>query len=218
MMSHDVRGDIGKTIGVVDVIEQMSLSKEDQASLLHNLKIDACKTLETLDNMLQWTRTQNDELHVDLKPYSVDRLISLLLSNNEFALTTKRIKMQLDVPSKLQIYVDHNMIDCVFRNLLGNAIKFTPVSGFINISAKEIENEIEFSIEDSGVGMTESQIEDIKKGVQFTTRGTNREKGRGFGMVLINEFLHKQKSALHISSTLGKGSIFSFRLPKPPTA
>jgi len=105
--------------------------------------------------------------------------------------------MQLILPTKLNVYADHNMIDCVFRNLLGNAIKFTPIGGSISISAQEKENEIEFFIQDSGVGMTNNQIEDIKKGVQFTTRGTNREKGRGFG-------------------TPGKGSVFSFRLPKPP--
>lgn len=215
MMSHDVRGDIGKTIGVVDVIEQMSMSKEDQASLLHNLKNDARKTLETLDNMLQWTRTQNDELNVSPEVYAVDRLLSKLLSTNEFSLNTKRINIQVNVPVNLKVLADINMIDCVFRNLLGNAIKFTPVGGRISIGAMESEDSVDFLIQDSGVGMTQEQSEDIKKGVQFTTRGTNREKGRGFGMVLINEFLAKHKSELIVKSTPGKGSTFSFSLPKP---
>ena len=215
MMSHDVRGDIGKTIGVVDVIEQMNLSKEDQSTLLHNLKIDATKTLETLDNMLQWTRTQQDELNVNSEVYEVDRLISMLLSNHDYALTSKNIKVQLNIPGKLSIWVDSNMIDSVFRNLLGNAIKFTPIGGIISIAATTHEGEIEFCIQDSGVGMTSEQIDNIVKGVQFTTRGTNREKGRGFGMVLVTEFLAKHKSTLHIESTLGKGTRFCFRLPTP---
>jgi signal transduction histidine kinase len=213
MMSHDIRGDIGKTIGVVDVIEQMPLSKEDQATLLHNLKIDATKTLETLDNMLQWTRTQQDELNVNFAPYEVDRLISVQLSSHDYALNAKSQIVHLNIPGKLAISVDHNMIDSVFRNLLANAIKFTPIEGVISISAKKTDSMIEFSIQDSGVGMTHDQIDNITKGVQFTTRGTNREKGRGFGMVLVTEFLAKHKSTLNIESTPGKGTRFSFALP-----
>jgi len=213
MMSHDVRGDIGKTIGVVDVIEQMSLSKEDQANLLHSLKLDAVKTLETLDNMLEWTRTQQDELNVNMQPYAVDQLLSQLLSSFDYSLNSKRIKVQLNVPGNLFILADHNMIESVFRNLLGNAIKFTPIGGVISISAKPIETRLEFTIQDSGIGMTAEQLDNITRGVQFTTRGTNREKGRGFGMVLVNEFLAKHKTTLSIDSTLGKGTRFSFHLP-----
>ena len=213
MMSHDVRGDIGKTIGVVDVIEQMSLSKEDQANLLHSLKLDAVKTLETLDNMLQWTRTQQDELNVNMQPYAVDQLLSQLLSSFDYSLNSKRVKVQLNVPGNLSIRADHNMIESVFRNLLGNAIKFTPIGGVISISAKAVETRLEFTIQDSGIGMTAEQLDNITRGVQFTTRGTNREKGRGFGMVLVNEFLAKHKTTLSIDSTLGKGSRFTFHLP-----
>jgi signal transduction histidine kinase len=216
MMSHDIRGDIGKTIGVVDVIEQMSLSPEDQSTLLHNLKIDATKTLETLDNMLQWTRTQQDELNVNFAPYEVDRLISQQLSNHDYALNAKNQMVYLNIPVKLVLYVDHNMIDSVFRNIIANAIKFTPLEGVISINATQVDSGIEFSIQDSGVGMNPEQIDNILKGIQFTTRGTNREKGRGFGMVLVTEFLAKHKSTLNIESTPGKGTRFSFRLPTPP--
>jgi signal transduction histidine kinase len=216
MMSHDIRGDIGKTIGVVDVIEQMSLSPEDQSTLLHNLKIDATKTLETLDNMLQWTRTQQDELNVNFAPYEVDRLISQQLSNHDYALNAKNQMVYLNIPVKLVLYVDHNMIDSVFRNIIANAIKFTPLEGVISISATQVDSGIEFSIQDSGVGMNPEQIDNILRGIQFTTRGTNREKGRGFGMVLVTEFLAKHKSTLNIESTPGKGTRFRFRLPTPP--
>jgi signal transduction histidine kinase len=216
MMSHDIRGDIGKTIGVVDVIEQMPLSPEDQSTLLHNLKIDATKALETLDNMLQWTRTQQDELNVNFAPYEVDRLISQQLSNHDYALNAKNQMVHLNIPGKLVIYADHNMIDSVFRNLLANAIKFTPIEGVISITATTEDSHIEFSIQDSGVGMSPEQIDNITRGIQFTTRGTNREKGRGFGMVLVTEFLAKHKSTLKIESNPGKGTRFSFRLPTPP--
>jgi signal transduction histidine kinase len=127
----------------------------------------------------------------------------------------------------LKIYVDPQIPDGligdpvrlrqILYNLAGNAIKFTPVGGVISITATEFEHEIEFCIQDSGVGMNQEQIDNILKGVQFTTRGTNREKGRGFGMVLVSEFLTKHKSTLHIESTLGKGTRFTFKLPTPPT-
>jgi signal transduction histidine kinase len=168
--------------------------------------------------MLQWTRTQQDELNINLAPYEVDRLISIQMSNHDYALNAKNQMVHLNIPGKLVINVDHNMIDSVFRNLIANAIKFTPVEGIISISAKREESSIEFTIQDSGVGMTPEQIDNISKGVQFTTRGTNREKGRGFGMVLVTEFLAKHKSTLDIESIPGKGTRFSFRLPTPTQA
>jgi signal transduction histidine kinase len=126
--------------------------------------------------------------------------------------------VHLNIPGKLVIHVDHNMIDSVFRNLFANAIKFTPIEGIISITAKKEDEHIEFSFQDAGVGMTPEQIDNILRGIQFTTRGTNREKGRGFGMVLVTEFLAKHKSTLNIESTLGKGTRFRFRLPIPPQA
>ncbi len=213
MMSHDLRGDIGKTIGVIDVIERIPLEETEKANLLSNLKHDAERTLEVLDNMLQWCRTQQDELNCNTSIYEVDALINQLIAQAEYNLNTKSILLHLNVPKHLKIEVDHTMIDSVFRNLLSNSIKFTPVSGVISISAKALEEEVEFTIQDSGVGMTPEQIDNIVKGVQFTTRGTNREKGRGFGMVLATEFLNKHKSKLNIISTLGKGTTFSFKLP-----
>jgi signal transduction histidine kinase len=213
MMSHDLRGDIGKTIGVIDVIERIPLEETEKANLLSNLKHDAERTLEVLDNMLQWCRTQQDELNCNNTTYEVDVLIHQLVSQAEYNLNTKSILLHLNVPKHLKIDVDHTMIESVFRNLLSNSIKFTPINGVISISAKSLEEEVEFTIQDSGVGMTSEQIDNILKGVQFTTRGTNREKGRGFGMVLATEFLNKHKSKLHIESTLGKGTTFSFKLP-----
>jgi signal transduction histidine kinase len=124
--------------------------------------------------------------------------------------------VHLNIPGKLVIYADHNMIDSVFRNLLANAIKFTPIEGVISITATTEDSHIEFSIQDSGVGMSPEQIDNITRGIQFTTRGTNREKGRGFGMVLVTEFLAKHKSTLNIQSNPGKGTRFSFRLPTQP--
>jgi signal transduction histidine kinase len=192
------------------------MSEEDKANLLNNLKLDAVKTLATLDNMLQWTRTQQDELNINPEVYEVDRLLSQLLSNNDSALAAKNIYVKLSIPVKLKLMIDINMIDSVFRNLLGNAIKFTPVQGVISIHAVDLNEYIEFSIQDSGVGMTQEQIDNITKGVQFTTRGTNREKGRGFGMVLVTEFLAKHKAKLQIESTPGNGTRFTFQLPAAP--
>ena len=212
MMSHDLRGDIAKTIGVVDVIEQAQLSSENQSKLLGSLKEDASKTLETLENMLQWTRAQQDELNVNRQPCDVMEILAQLKCNHEFALSIKRIHVNLDVTVKHMVSADRNMMDCILRNLLGNAIKFTPVGKTITISARSVGERIEFAVHDSGIGMSAEQVDNITRGVQFTTLGTNREKGRGVGMMLVSEFLAKHDAVLCVDSKPGEGTTFSFSL------
>jgi signal transduction histidine kinase len=100
------------------------------------------------------------------------------------------------------------------RNLISNAIKFTKPDGNVTIAAHDKDKYWSFSISDDGKGMSQQEIEKITGGVSFTTSGTDREKGHGLGMQLVQDFIRKHNSTLKVVSTPELGTTFSFDLPK----
>jgi two-component system, sensor histidine kinase and response regulator len=106
------------------------------------------------------------------------------------------------------------MVNLVLRNLLSNAIKFTPNQGYIEVGVNEVSSFVEIYVLDTGVGISKEAIEKITESNFYTTKGTSSESGTGLGLMLCKEFLNKNGGQMHIESEPGKGSIFSFTLPR----
>ncbi|MBE9480652.1 MAG: HAMP domain-containing histidine kinase, partial [Bacteroidetes bacterium] len=123
-----------------------------------------------------------------------------------------------EIPEQIHVFADNNTINTVLRNLFSNAIKFTQQKGKVKITARNIDDFIEITIADSGIGI---KPEDIKKlfgiDIGFSTVGTDNEKGTGLGLILCKEFIEKNNGKIWVESELGKGSNFIFTLPKVKT-
>ena len=105
------------------------------------------------------------------------------------------------------------MLNTVIRNLLANAIKFTPENGLVEIYATEKDTLVEISIKDTGVGITQETIEKMFKiDVHQSTKGTAGEKGTGLGLILCKEFVEKNGGIIGVDSEVGKGSRFYIQL------
>ena len=106
------------------------------------------------------------------------------------------------------------MFETVFRNLVGNAIKFTNENGTILISANKENSFCKISVKDDGVGISEENIAKIFRiDSKHKTPGTMGEKGTGLGLILCKEFVEKHGGKIEVKSEVGKGSRFSFTLP-----
>ena len=128
--------------------------------------------------------------------------------------TAKRIHIKSRIEGPAYINGDKGMVNLVLRNLISNAIKFTPEEGTITLDAKEDQFRIEVFVEDTGTGMRPDTLQQLIEDVQYTTPGTANESGTGLGLMLCKEFLSRNGGRLNIHSQPGKGSIFSFTLPK----
>jgi signal transduction histidine kinase len=127
----------------------------------------------------------------------------------------KAIRITSQLTSNTLVWSDSNQIDIVVRNLISNALKFTPDNGMITITANEKEDQWEVSVRDTGVGMDKITIEKLfDKNNTITTYGTNNEKGTGLGLSLCKEMVEKNGGRIWVESTLRKGSTFYFTLPK----
>ena len=104
------------------------------------------------------------------------------------------------------------MIETILRNLISNAVKFSDAGNKIIIRSRNFENRRLFEIQDFGKGMAKEQLQKLRDGISFTTFGTNKEKGNGFGLQLVQEFLRRHNSHLEVESKLDEGSLFRFEI------
>jgi signal transduction histidine kinase len=175
-------------------------------------------TLQTLDNTLDWVKTQINSGYVAMQSnvalYSATEEVIDFLHNMASA---KKINIKNLIPETTLAYVDLNHYKIIVRNLIANAIKFSHENSEILVSASTNPNGVILSIKDFGVGMSEESINKLfNPNTHFSTKGTNDEKGTGLGLMLCKELLDKNKAQIEIKSTLGKGTEFMviFALPK----
>lgn len=144
----------------------------------------------------------------------IEHFLNYIKEWGQLIAETKNINfdLQFDYNENDSIHCDKNMIETAFRNLLSNAVKFSENGSQIIIRSSVIENKRMFEVQDFGKGMTEVQLQKLNDGITFTSYGTNREKGNGFGLQLVQEFLRRHNSHLEIESTINEGSTFRFSL------
>jgi signal transduction histidine kinase len=119
------------------------------------------------------------------------------------------------MPQNCLILADENQIDVVVRNLISNAIKFTPKNGLITLHGEEMETHWKIKIRDTGIGMDEKTLKKLfKENSNITTYGTNNEKGTGLGLSLCKEMVEKNRGEIWVESAPQKGSTFYFTVPK----
>jgi len=165
------------------------------------------------ENLLVWSKTQTNQISFTPEPFSIYELINYNINYiNENADLKKNI-LSNNCSKDITVYADKNMVDTVIRNLLINANKFTS-NGKIEISSNIIENMVEISIRDNGVGINnENQLKLFRIDKSISTEGTNGEVGTGLGLILCKEFIEKNFGKISVTSEIDKGSVFTFTLP-----
>lgn len=217
LISHDLRNPVASIDQMALLINMQygKVSEEKMRLYFEALKNSSTQTLNLLDNLLIWAHTQTNRITINKEQISVDELISETASSCSSVANKKNIELKFPTESKLKIIVDKNTIETVLRNLITNAIKFTPENGIIEVQTEEKGNEIIFKVIDNGVGMKDEVMENLFKIENLSSRpGTLGEKGTGLGLILCYEFLALNNGKIWVESELGKGSVFYFSVEK----
>ena len=218
IIGHDLRGPLSYMKSIVDILAQQDhdLDEETLQQNISSLKQNTDQTFNLLENLLYWSRTQRGIMISEPEDFELQDIIEETLPLVQGSAASKNISIQSQKTINLEVYADPNMVKTILRNLLANAIKFTHSGGNITINAEEKEDAmIAISVTDNGVGMSEDEKNKIFQSNQFFTKyGTNNEKGSGLGLALCKDFAGKNKGDIYVNSQEGKGSTFTFTLPK----
>jgi signal transduction histidine kinase len=221
IIAHDLRSPFNSFMGFTELLadKNNTLSEKDKLLYINLLHDSAVSTHKLLDNLLEWGRLHlgNYEIHkehVCLKGV-IDDCITLYRATAE----NKKITVINQVATEICSFVDEYSINTVFRNLLNNALKYTPENGRITFSAIQRHDVVEIAVQDTGLGIKPILLNKLFSiGENVSTPGTQKEKGTGIGLVLCKELLDKNGGTIQVVSEVGKGSTFTLVLPKNPGA
>jgi signal transduction histidine kinase len=219
IISHDLKGPLNSLTSFSGLLinHTDSLSKDEIKMLAKDLDKSLKNLFALLENLLEWSRSQTG--NIEFKPETFD-LNALLHQNRELLHTqaqNKQISIVQDGQTGLPVNAHKHSINTVVRNLISNAIKFTPQGGTITLGVKQSDKLLMVSIADTGVGMSAEVMQKLfRLDTKHTTRGTAEEKGTGLGLILCKEFIEKNGGRIWVESEVGKGSVFYFSLPLQP--
>ena len=215
IISHDLRN---PAIAQRDAIQQLvnhagSLNPDELTTYCNNLLKSADEEVELLQTLLSWAQIQTGRMAFNPVTFDLSKHLSNDISLIRKMAEFKRITITEQLPKQAPITGDINMIITVVRNLLTNAVKFTPVGGEITLTIEPSSNNSKhfISVSDTGTGMTSEQIKNLFNIDRLQPQeGTIGEQGNGLGLIVCQELLKKHRSALHVESEEGKGSKFWF--------
>jgi signal transduction histidine kinase len=216
IVSHDLRGPLGNLFNYIQLLKSESNTPGNGN---HTKYIDEMVKISLsarflLENLLNWSRSQLNEIKVNAKGSDLVRHVSENVAMVKNFADNKKIRIVVNPSGQFWAWFDPDMLGIVVRNIVHNAIKFTNEGGTIVIRMEKIENHIEVRFEDNGIGMDPQTIKTIlDEKSTYATRGTNGEKGSGFGLVICKEFVEMNGGSLMLDSMPGKGTIISFTIP-----
>jgi two-component system sensor histidine kinase/response regulator len=218
ILAHDIRSPLASISMLLDGITEkyIDTSGPNFDKLIREISINTKDTLILIQNILEWTKAQSNAINVTPENINVHELIEKEVHNLSLNMQEKHILFSKLLPENLFVFADEITVSNIIRNIISNAIKFTPNFGKIEITYKEALSYIDIIFKDNGVGMSPYIIEKIfTKDEHFTSKGTNNEKGTGLGLYMVKDFVKLNKGKIKIESELEKGTTFTISLPKP---
>lgn len=216
IIGHDLRGPISSFKLIIDMmIEGCNLSDSATLlSILQRIQKSAGSTYELLENLLAWASSQQNEIVFNPEKIALYEAVVKTIDLLSNLCNDKEISIDNNIAEGTCIYADRNMLMTVLRNLISNAIKFTPQGKQIQLTASKTQYEQIITVKDNGTGIKPEDLEKLfKKSEHFSTFGTNGEKGIGLGLLLCKDFIEKHNGRIWVESEFGKGSIFNFSIP-----
>jgi signal transduction histidine kinase len=217
LVSHDMRTPVNALISFITLLENRQISQEKLGLYAGELKNQLTSTTNLMENMLSWAASQMQGYKPILQPQNLFLVINLVIENIRNQAEVKGIVINNRISESSTALVDTDMLSLIVRNLLANAIKFSPKNGKIEVSAFEENNTVKVAIKDNGKGMqTEKlqQINDPKNQLIESSMGTQNEKGTGMGLMLSKTFAKLINGRLTAESTENEGSVFILELQK----
>ncbi|NJL76817.1 MAG: HAMP domain-containing histidine kinase [Saprospiraceae bacterium] len=211
IIGHDLRKPSLAFRGIGKKIDYL-LKKQDFETLgkLSQTLEQAAFSLNTLlDNLLNWALQQRNVLPYHPVPINVAQATQEIYEQFQTIAAQKGIDLQFHLSEDAEVFADANAFTTIMRNLVDNAIKFTPVQGQVKVSSLLQEDKVVLQIADTGIGMEEEELNtlfQLKK--SKSKKGTNGEAGTGLGLVLVNELVKLNKGAIQVKKSITRRNDF----------
>lgn len=216
IIAHDLKNPLHSILGYSSLLSEKYhlFTENERRKFAGDIHYSTNNLFRLLQNLLEWSKAQTGRLNFSPAVVEYQRILDNSLSVLQSLADQKNIEIKAENDPELEIFADPIMIETVLRNLINNAIKFTPEGGQIGVSAKSENGVILVSVIDTGIGIPEEDTKNLFRiDSKVKRKGTNNEDGSGLGLILCHEFVDKHFGKIWVESTPGKGSAFTFSIP-----
>lgn len=220
IIAHDLRSPLASFQSILELLhtDYESISDDSKKQLIKAIYESSSHLNNLLENLLEWSLSQKNELQLNLQKHNICNLAEEALKAMQPGSIKKSISISNQISQQTFALCDQRATHTILRNLVSNALKFTNQGGKITVNSqqKQINNRTYWiiSIKDSGIGIPSNKLLQLfQLDAQNSTAGTNDEKGSGLGLILCQELVEKQHGSIWIESEEGQGTTVSFSLP-----
>ncbi len=212
-IAHDIRAPFSSAYSLMQLLDSEDISPEERKSMIRKLSSSFENLSRFLDELLDWSRLQLEEGEVASKIVDLDQLLDQIMALYEPMISSKMLQIDRTVEGG-SVKIDEGGFSLMLRNIIHNAIKFTPNEGMITIRIAARDSHIVTRIADTGVGIDQGYLDKIVAGSEsMSSRGTNNESGTGFGLQACIQYVRYSGGQVDIKSEKGAGTEFNVTLP-----
>lgn len=211
ILAHDFRSPLISTLYMVRMLQKdMELTESEKNTFYSTITDDINGILENFDATLQWIKRQLGEFKINPEPVNIRELLDEVVSGYSMQLKEKNITVINNAPEAIMAESDKEMLQFVNRNLLSNALKFSPESKTIVLDAAQRNTEIVISVEDEGTGLSPAQLEKL---FSISSKGGSMHDGAGIALSFSKDFIVKLGGRIWAENKEAGGSLFSYAVP-----
>lgn len=213
IISHDFNAPLNNINSYLYVLSNRELRQEDKKKYESDLQRITFDTQNLLLNLLSWSKSNMEGMSYALEPVNVNDAMTDTLNVYASIAAEKGVEIKYQISDEIDVTANFELLEIIFRNLISNAVKFTPEKGSIRIFATTADSHHIISVSDSGMGIPAEKQQEIFTSDIAPTFGTSREKGVGLGLKICSEFIYYLKGEIWFETEAGRGTTFSIKLP-----
>jgi signal transduction histidine kinase len=222
LTTHDLRSPLTVISGVINFFTSGRLGDltPEQKNMVEMMERNTQNLIELVNDLLDASKLESGTLRLDAASIDLRGLVEELREQMQPLAAQKEIALEETIPEDLPpLQADRAKLRRVLVNLLSNALKFTPKSGRVSLSATREGDFVRVAVADTGVGIAPDDLKDIfDKYAQARSRATRSEKGTGLGLYITRQLVELHGGRIEVQSEVGKGSTFSFTIPIAATS
>jgi signal transduction histidine kinase len=217
IVSHDLRNQVFGLTSMTNFLSNKysELEKEESGEIIETIHHSVKHLYTLLDNLLQWAQLQTQGIRFKPHEMNLMNICAHAIEAYQENIRMKSLTLINQAQTDCTMIGDSQLLLSAIQNLMSNAIKFTPIGGFITVTLAVYDQTAELAIADTGIGMTADEIQTLLSDEEHTSRrGTQNERGTGLGLILAKDFIELHKGTLTIKSIPQIGTTCTITLPR----
>ncbi|WP_162852711.1 ATP-binding protein [Dinghuibacter silviterrae] len=216
LLAHDFRQPINTAKNLTLLLKDPdALSRDEMQLLVQTIEVSSDNAIDIFENILQWIKRQLSGFSYEPVPLSLRELVDEAMRPFLPTGEQRHVALVNAVSETITIHADRELLQFINRNLIHNAVKFTPDGSFITVSAHLTRNEVIVCIQDEGKGINPSKLPQLFGAKKELKYDSEKEKGAGVALMICKDFVDRMFGRIWAENGKTKGAMFYYALPIP---